>query len=298
MANYCYNSLPMKSFIWRRFNIEVPENWEMLSYSTNFDNGRCYFGDRYQHRLMYRWRNIIAEPDLEKMATDYSSYIGLRDDILSVKPVSYYKWQGVEAKLDDASYSTYSSYYANENTLIEMIFLTPGNADNHLEQKILSSVTEEPLQLGHYRRWRAFGMDMVADDKYIIKKCQALPGSATIIYCHIKDEALYDSFERFGIVDEWLRGPIDEWAKKRIPDGVKILDAGIENHRGHTFYTIKGKAGAGFLKTIKGMKVEYISRNWRCPIDGRLYCYSSIRESNQEIQPVDIDRLHCCDNLK
>jgi hypothetical protein len=288
----------MKSFIWRRFNIEVPENWEMLSYSTNFDNGRCYFGDRYQHRLMYRWRNITAEPDLEKMAIDYSSYIGLRDDILSVKPVSYYKWHGVEAKLNDASYSTYSSYFSDENTLIEMIFLTPGNTESHQEQKILSSVFMEPLQLGHYRRWRAFGMDMVTDDNYVIKKCQALPGLAAITFTDIKDASLYDSFERFGMVDQWLRGPVDEWAKKRTPDGVKISDACAENYRGHTFYTVKGKVGAGFYKMIKGVKVDYISRTWRCPIDGRLYCFSSVRNGNDNNLPVDIDRLHCCDNLR
>jgi hypothetical protein len=288
----------MQSFIWRRINIDVPENWEMLSYSTNFDNGRCYFGDRYQHRLMFRWRNITSEPDMKKMAIDYSSYIGLRDDIISVKPVSHYQWEGVEAILSDASYLSYSSYLASEKLLVELIFLTPNGSENRQEQKILSSVSEEPLQLDNYRRWRAFGMDMVTDDKYIVKKCQVLPGLAIMVFSHSKDNVLYDSFERFGMVDEWLRGPIDEWAKKRIPDGIKLIDSHVDEYRGHTFYTVNGKVSPGISKQIRGIKVNYTARTWKCPIDGRLYCYSSVRNSNDNNQPDDLDRLHCCENLR
>ncbi|MEI6519147.1 MAG: hypothetical protein WCO98_03795 [bacterium] len=247
---------------------------------------------------MFRWRNITSEPDMKKMAVDYASYIGLRDDIVSVKPVSYYQWEGVEANLPDASYSSYSSFLASEKLLVELIFLTPANSENRQEQKILSSVSEEPLQLDHYRRWRAFGMDMVTDDRYTIRKCQVLPGFAEMTFNHLKDDNLYDTFERFGMVDEWLRGSIEEWVKKRIPDGVKIISSKVEEYRGHTFYTINGKVNIGFSKLIRGARVEYIARTWRCPIDGRLYCYSSIRNSNDNNQPEDLDRLHCCENLR
>ncbi len=288
----------MQLTIWRHFQVQTPDDWEMLQYSTDPDDGRCYFADRYQHRLVLHWHALAAPPDLARMASDYRARIEQNEDVTDVEEVSYFQWQGAVATLPDASYATFAAYFPEERCLIELTFLTPGPREVKLEQRMLQSVRLEPVSAQGYRRWRAFGMEMLVDDTLTLRECSALPASAKLTFGTEKDSQRQEIFERLGMVSAWMTDTSAAWLRKHLPREVTVREETEASFHDHAFAVLIGDQSALGAARLLGRRIPYRARAWVCPTDGRLYAVLLSGGAAEDAAPPLRDRLICCERMR
>ena len=93
--------------VWRGVRLELPEDWEMLQFSSNPKQGRCAFADRYQYRLEFSWRTVSGPPDFERMLSDYRAK--LKDEGMEgVAEARHGAWSGFRGETEGRFSSRFS----------------------------------------------------------------------------------------------------------------------------------------------------------------------------------------------
>jgi len=287
----------MNLTIWRHFQIQTPDDWEIVQFSRNRQRGHLHFADRYQYRMVFHWVYSSSEPDLDRLADDSASRLRRQDDVRDVTVKSLHQWRGAVTELDDATHTSFAAYYPGERCLIEVTFFTPGARDERMENKVLKSIREEPAAAG-YRRWRAFGMDLLASDDLPLQRVIAQPANAQMVFGEVNNPLREEKFERLGLIAEWLTGSVADWVRKRAPREVTVREQTDADYHSHHYDIVVGDRPVAGASRLLGRRSSYAARAWICPVDGRLYCATVSGGKPLDGQPPLRNRLRCCDDVR
>jgi len=315
----------MQLHVWRNFGIELPDEWEMLQFSRGVDTGRCAWADRYQFRLELDWRKVAGPLDFERMISDYRSK--LRDDehMSEVERTREAGWLGVRGRKGPVEQVRFARHFGEESCLVEIVLIWPESRDARLEKAILRSVRAEPEGPGGFRRWRAFGMDLLVSPGLALRDCSVEPASVRMTFADERSgwrgSRKEETFRRIGMVPEWLAradgkaesdrpdssasartgpgSPVAEWLSRSAPGEVVARLQSLTEVRGHLVERMRGEWRAGILSALVGRRRRYEAAAWICPADGRLYFVSvasALPEGPEEPDLVP-GRLSCCAGL-
>jgi hypothetical protein len=310
-------------WIWRGIRVELPEDWEMLQFSRDPRAGRCAWADRYQFRAELSWQQVSGPPDLERLASDYLAKARLDGTMPDAAPARVGEWHGLRGHEGQRLTSRLSRYLApvagggdclkaglrtedrlkaglqtqdclkaglqTEGCLVELVLLWPGELDASLEASILGSVGAEPAWPGGLRRWRAFGLDLLAQGGLDLVECSVQPARARLAFRDARGRRS-EAFERLGMVRQWLRGSVRDWLAAQMPDGVPPARQEASEADGHAVECVVGVRRGGIVRA----PARYEAAAWLCPADGRLYCVSVAGAEPCDGAGLLGERLLCC----
>ncbi|NQT21460.1 MAG: hypothetical protein HQ592_17275 [Planctomycetes bacterium] len=243
----------------------------MLQIARNPQTGRCAFADRYQFRLELSWRSVPGAPDFGRMISDYTAKL-LEEGQDKPQPTHHGPWRGLHIRAHGRLSTRFGRYFSGESCLVELVFLWPEEPDTKLEAEVLESLAEEPEHNGKYRRWKAFGMDLLAAKHLPLQSCQVQAANAEMTFANEKSRTV-ERFARRGLVPEWLREPLDAWLRKHTP-GRPLPSPGALTRRGHQIEQIAAEIRPPGLLGLLGKRIRHDAAAWICPRDGRLYTIS------------------------
>jgi hypothetical protein len=276
--------------------VELPEDWEMLQFTRRPEQGRCAFADRYQFRLELAWRAVDGPPDMGRVVSDYVARLRADDDASDVRPLSDAPWPGLAAAVAGMASSRFGRHLAGEGILLEAVLLWPERRDRALEEAVLSSVAEVPRRPDGTRRWRAFGLDLLATDGLPLAQCQVQPARARLSFADERGRRR-ETFQRLGLVDQWLAEPVEAWLAAQMPRRGSIASQSSVTVHGHQVALLAGTRPMRRLGGLINRPVPCDAAAWRCPNDGRLYCVSLVGRSAGDGTRLAGGRLACCPEL-
>ena len=281
----------MQTWIWRNLHLDLPGDWEMLQFSRRAEAGRCGFADRYQFRLELSWRAAGAKPDLERTTADYLAK--LRSESHEATPIRAAAWSGIEAVEGGTRSSRFVNYCEGETCVVELVFLWPEGRDEALERQILESVRAEPAARDGYRRWRAFGMDLLASPGLRLSSCSVAPARAGMTFREARGPR-QEVFQRLGMVSHWLTDTVWEWLMGRMPRRSRVKPQEARRVDGHTIESVLGTRAVQGWGGFVSRQSPFQAAAWVCPRDERLYCASVTASRAGREAPLLGPRLSCC----
>ena len=264
--------------------------------ARNPQSGRCAFADRYQFRLELTWKVVRGAPDFNRMLSDYAAKL-IEDGEEKPELVDHGPWKGLCVNAQDQLSARFGRFFPGESCLVELVFPWPEERDEKLEADILDSVAEEPEYKNRYRRWKAFGMDILVSKELPLQSCQVQAANAQMIFADERSRTM-ERFSRRGMVSEWLREPIDAWLRKNTP-GRPLPGPGAAAERGHEIEQIATETRPPGLLGLLGKRLRHDASAWICPHDGRLYTVSMTGPAKRAEPDRKLagSRLSCCLSL-
>lgn len=289
----------MQLWIWQNISIELPEDWEMLQYSREPEDGVCAFADRYQFRLELNWKQVAGPPDFERMLGDYQKKLRTDPDVDEQQRLQHRQWQGLAGRSTEGPTARFGRFFEASSRLLEIVFLGPERRDPDLEAKILDSVAEAPRAADRRQRWRAFGMDLTASAEFELEECRVEPAAAMLAFAEPRQRGSRETFERLGLLSDWLQVSVPEWLAGKVPDLVGEPRAAADTVAGHHLELLRGTMPALTFPRVRRQKNSYQAAAWICPRDERLYCVSSIAPYERDGGELKLagHRLSCCSQL-
>ncbi|MBM4038745.1 MAG: hypothetical protein FJ290_09540 [Planctomycetes bacterium] len=297
----------MQLWVWRGIRIELPEDWEMLQFSRSAQAGRCAWADRYQFRAELSWQAVNGPLDMKRLASDYLAKLRLDGTMPDAAPARVGDWHGLRRHDGEQAVSRFSRYLAlvtgkedrlkaglrTEGCLVELVLLWPGELETALEASILGSVGAEPGGAGGLRRWRAFGLDALASDGLDMVECVVQPALARLVFRDARGTRS-ETFERLGMLPQWLHGSVGEWLRRQLPHDVEVQVAQASclcrQAGGHEVEVVEGLRRGGLFRG----PTRYAAAAWLCPRDGRLYHVSI---SGPSVAANMRQGLSCCEGM-
>jgi len=285
----------MQNWIWRNFRFNLPEDWEMLQFSRNPQEGRCAFADRYQFRFELNWRKVPAAPDFSRVMSDYMAKLSTQENSKKPRRISAKNWHGIEVEVEGILSSRFGRFFGGQSYMVELVFLWPEKKQETLVEQVLSSF-EELEQHEGFHRWRAFGMDLLATADLTFGKCKAEPASVEMIFAD-KASRREERFSRRGMVAQWLDGPVGTWLRSRFPEAKPVAPEIVMSHNIEKISFERRARGASRLI---GAREKVEAAAWICPEDERLYSICLVHPSREEgaINKLAGGRLSCCRKLE
>jgi hypothetical protein len=141
-------------------------------------------------------------------------------------------------------------------------------------------------------------MDLLAQSDLSLAECDVKPAQARFVFGAARG-GRRETFERLGMLAEWLRVPVREWLAARA-----AFKPGSERHstseqRGHTIECVSGAQARNAFGVLCGEQAHRRAAAWVCPRDGRLYahcCTGATQDLAKEQEPAE--RLSCCEAVK
>ena len=285
----------IERWIWRNFGLSIPLNWEMLQFSRNHENGRCAFADRYQFRLELNWLVVPGAPDFDRMMSDYLASLRERG-MTDCARFKHRAWHGVGGELDGQATTRLGRWFAAEQCVVELVFLWLRKRDTALMRRIADSVAVEPEYGGRFRRWQAFGMDLLAAKELPLRSCAVEPANVEMKFADEKGRSV-ERFGRRGMVREWLKRPPDQWLRRWVDSDLRDIRTSAIGVRGHSVDLLAGEL---VLPGVRRRRAKYDAAAWICPADGRFYSVSctGLDHTADADSIVAGGRLSCCSALE
>jgi len=288
----------VKSWVWRHLHVALPDDWEMLRFSRDVEQGSCLFADRGQYRLELSWRQVPAAPDFPRMMDDYIERLKEEDAdgrmrlAPSTRPGG---WHGVEGVGGHAAHSRYGAWLTSASILVELVFFWPDRCDAALRDAILASVREaEPTAAGRLR-WEAAGLRLVVEPELMLETCEIQPASVNMVFAIPEKDRVIRRFQRLGMVDRWLAAGVDTWLLGTLRRSVTVMDRTTRRVQDHTVFRVRGRRRKRGLGVMSGRWLAVDAAAWRCPHDGRIYCSQHDYPLRGRGEATHPDRqLACC----
>lgn len=284
----------MKTVIWRQYHFLLPDDWEMLQFTRNPDVGRCAFADRHQFRFEINWRTVKGTPDFDRMLRDYQSRLE-EDGLEQVRRLEHQRWHGVRGEQNRRLTTRYGRYFADDMSLVELVFLWPKEWDKALEKRILDSFRFEAPQDGLVR-WCAFGMDLRVSATHDLWKASVGPTNTELRFTTQKGYR-EERFGRYGMPEEWLATNPGAWLLTWLPRGFRIEQQTRHLRNSHEIFSVKGLRTFPTVSNLFRGRREIKASAWICPEDKRLY--SLLLVSTGRV--VDLEShmaLRCCEHME
>ena len=281
----------MRLWVWRNLRIRLPADWEMLQFSRNQAAGNCAFADWYRYRLEFSWKSVDGRPDLKRLVTDYCSKLKVERQMPDARPIEAGGWRGLTGHIQGSAHTTlttrFCAYNGGESCLVELVFTWPDGRDKRLEKTVLKSVRTETVRYGPprahrpertsdraadgYRRWKAFGMDLLASAGLELGECKVEPANVCMEFRDPNVPARKERFQRLGMVPHWLRLPLGKWLERSLPREVEVRSRTSDFVLGHKIEAVRGLMPTKWMSKLLGRKNSLEAAAWICPVDGRLY---------------------------
>ena len=272
----------------------------MLQFSKNPDRGKCAFADRYQFRLEVGWRKVPGPPDFERMMSDYLARLRDREKMADASRRRLAGWEGIEGSAEGARSSRYGRFFAGESCLVEAVLLWPDVPDERLQKTVLDAIAEEPPRPAGLRRWKAFGMDLLASGDLPLAICRVEPAAARLTFRSEGRNAPEEKFIRLGMVPLWMKGTVRDWLRAQAPAGASSVEQASRECRGHAIEALRAASAAEGLARLRGRRRRYEAEAWICPADGRLYFASreAVESGGRRPVPLAGRTLSCCGPMR
>jgi hypothetical protein len=226
------------------------------------------------------------------MVSDYAARLR-EEGMENVRHVRHDPWRGVVGETQEGLTTRFGRHFPEESAVVEVVFLWPEGRDERLEQKILASIGTEPAREDGFRRWRAFGMDFLVPGGHVPVRCTVEPAHARMAFADARGRGEH-SFERRGLLDAWLRDPVEDWLRRQTPADVRGAACTTDVMREHRVTRIRGpRRPRGLAGRLRRGRL-YTDEAWICPRDGRLYRHvrtDTPRERHDEDRAA---HLSCC----
>jgi hypothetical protein len=253
--------------------MQLPSDWEMLRFSRQFAKGRCHFFDRYQVRMEMNWQSVPGAPDTGRMLSDYT--VKLQDQgVEGIEPIAVSGWHGLIGRQEGTVITRFGRYFESEGCLLELVFPWPGQRDRALEKQILQSVRAELPQADGQVRWRAFGMEVRVPADYELTSCTQDAGRTEFVFSPPKGFG-ERRFLRLGLIDNWLKGPVEQWLRTQKPRNVLVRKRETVSQGAYEEFRAYGRSKL-WHRGIHLRKPYYAARAGICPNDGRLHFASCL----------------------
>lgn len=262
---------PPRLWIWRHIGIRLPDDWEMLQFSSEFTNGRCAFADRYQFRVEMSWRTVNGEPDYDRMVSNYLTKLEQEKKLTGGERARKSGWHGFSGIMNREQTSRFGRYLPETGCLVETVFLWPNERDTALESDILASIHPCPPDPVDGQHWRAFGLDLRVPVAAAFEGATVLPARAEFSFTDPKSGNAW-TFTRLGLLPQWFDGDVEKWLVKSL--GSHTRDVRI-THRRHGQHDVTSAEGSFKPKTIHLRRGTVRAAAWIGPRDGRLYAAQS-----------------------
>lgn len=269
----------------------------MLVFARDQRQGRCVFADRYQHRLQLNWSMVPGPPQMGAMLENLRSEIVQDARAKRVELVDLAGWSGLLTVADGVTATRFSRYFAEEGCLLEIVFLWPGKRELHLERSVLDSVGIEAESPEGCRRWRAFGMDLLASSDLVLQTCMVKPGMARMVFGDPQQPSREERFERLGMVTHWLHRPVAEWLRVHTAREITVRSTSAVTVAGHVIECLTGDTAPMPWWRVWLGRIPYTAAAWICPTDARLYSLSVRGRVAEEQDGTRRRRLVCCKDL-
>lgn len=281
----------MTTTCWRGLSIEHPTEWEM-SFASSFDAPkRCSFSDRRSERLDVRWRPLKAVPNLDHMIERYRDKAPKnRDDVrLEVIEDLPAPWSGLLQKGPDGKVLYAGRFFAEQRILVEVTLAWPKRRHTSLEARCLGGIAPLPTDVDA-TRWRAMGMDVSVPAEFDLVEHSSKVGRQHWVFEDPARNGATLMFDRYAMVETWLKTPIQSWLETQLPHGRVIRRTGQRIH-GHMAERLLSRRRHGTLSSLRGVAILRVDLAWTCPMDTRLYHIIFERPARGE----DLDLPACFD---
>jgi len=141
-------------------------------------------------------------------------------------------------------------------------------------------------------------MEMWVSAELKLRSCTAQPGRAGLVFDPSREGAQRAEFERLGMISQWLKRPLPEWLRLRVPATVAVRREETLTRAGHSVSLCAGDRRAGGVSRLWGRRCRCDAYAWVCPADGRLYCLT-LSGALPAAAPLSAwTRLACCDEFR
>jgi hypothetical protein len=287
----------MQRWIWRRIGIDLPDDWEMLSFSRRSDQGRCTFADRYQTRAELSWRTVPGPPDFNRMVSDYLASLralpGADPDTLTPRHVSG-GWHGIRGPWSGQHHTRLSRFLPDLSCLVELVTFWP-DMDEELLASILRSVRNEPDLANGTQRWRAFGMEMLATPDLDMLPATIAPASHAFHFGLEGRDRHHRYFERYGMLRYWLDTDPAAWLATRRLAGSRVDRTWTREQQGHVIHFAHARRRRREIRVLGSRWMDVSAAAWLCPECNRLHCAVDeirLRDARPELNVAAL--LGCC----
>lgn len=282
------------NWIWHSLQITLPDDWEMLQYSKNPEQGQCVFADRYQFRFEINWTRVHTKPDLGRLVSDYAASI-LENKLPEPRRNQSGSWQGLSTCENGHVITRYANYLAEASLLIEASFIYPAEqaSDKMGEERILSSIKTVTTAQANYQPWKAFGLDFQVDKGLKLSHCAISCGYAEMSFSDTKQHTVH-TFTRRGLLQFWLNEDIDTWLEKTIPNDFKLVSKSHIQKHGHDIcnITCRPSSHTVWSDLIYGQRCLSIAA-YISPKDGRLYTVSDLHRQKKSTSAIPVLNCPC-----
>ena len=286
----------MNSWIWHNISVDLPEDWEMLQFANDAEQGRIAFADRSDFRLELSWRRVGSRPDLERIRSDYASRLLNEMDHSEAIFEDLLDWSGLKSVKDGKVSTRLLNHFGESGMLLEAVFRWQDLPDISLQEEILSSLAVDGGDTSAFQAWRCFGLDLSVPSVFALLDVQALPASTVMEFGYKKPNKATIRAERRGLLKFWLKGSVADWLIRQLPRKPKTLESMRYSEAGHDVYRIKGTLPYGSGWGSLFMRQEFESVGWICPEDKRLYTLGKLsRPSHAFLFEKQSAQLSCCD---
>lgn len=287
----------MQLWIWRNIRVQLPGDWEMLQFSRDPSRGRCAFADRYEFRFELDWRTVDGTPDIGRMVTDYAAQLH-EEGAQEPHGVEHGAWMGVFGVADGQKATRYIRHFAEEQYLLELVFLWPDERQASIEHEVLDSVGIECGAQSPWQRWCAFGLDFRTFRPLRFEGCEVAAANAELKFVDRKGRHT-ECFGRRGLVSEWLRVPVSDWLANWVPREVQVVSTTIDTVRAHNIQRLRGSRRRCAVAGLMGRNLPCDAAAWICPEDDRLYSVYRIGgKAERTAAGVGCPSLSCCSALE
>lgn len=283
--------MAFETWVWQGYRFELPVDWEMLQFSRDPNAGRCAFADRYRFRFEFNWHRVPAPPDFNRMMNDYRTRLAAGDSVTAIR-CRIGSWYGLRVEGPEGCSSRFGRHFPETDHLIELVILWPERIDGILEQQILERFRMEEPAAGNYRRWRAFGLDLLAHPELGFERCLVKPARAEFEFARARPRARW-LFRRLGLVPHWLHEPLGDWLQQRTQGAFRGAERRTVTLAGHVVELVQGAAAPGGRRW-GAARAEAAA--WLCPADGR--CYVVERYGLLSGTPPPWKLLVCCEPFR
>ncbi|MAE64698.1 MAG: hypothetical protein CMJ18_10570 [Phycisphaeraceae bacterium] len=269
----------MEPWIWHQFRMEHPPAWEMLMYSRRREQGRCAFADRGGYRLEFNWRRAASAPDFDSLLGEYRERLEGADGAGEITSLCHQAWRGWQVSREQGATSHVGRYFDDPGCLIEIVLIWREAPDEALARRVLDSVATESVCEG-LEHWHCFGMDLRVDASLELDSCRVEPARVEMSFADPKDAQRVTTLARFGLIEHWLDGSVDQWLARRMTEAP--TEQRVAAQADHEIAYVEAPAAA--TPRWRRKKRRHRAAAWICPRDGRLY-RADVTDRDAEIVP-------------
>lgn len=283
----------LRRWIWRKFSMHLPEDWEMLRFASDEEEGSCGFADETGFRFFLYWQKRKNEPDFTKDAHRFIKRKVASGQMVDSPAEGWLGWGDTN---EDRFLRQFARHYPEEAVILTAIFRAP-QGHPVPEKEILSSITPLSPDAGNQIPWKIRDFTCLVPADQPLHQGTFETGKTKLIFrANPKKEPAY-TFQKWALVNEWMPSrDLERWIKRQIPAAYKLTAIKRAEWQDHTYVSLTASARHRWFPFRQYPRRYFEMVAWICPQDDCLYAASQqvLAPQGNWSQPAELP-LSCCD---